>query len=453
MASIITNEFRLENLKAFKAALADTVNNSFYLFIGRISEWTNEAVPPTPVDSGEMIRDTHDELLAGKKVTDTNVRQGIYLRPWTTGEFYDMYRHDYDGSVTGTSLVGAATTPDHLFEANYYVIDPTSLRVYKCLYNRSHTTNAIVASTVMPTTTATAPQATADGYVWKYMFEVQSGDAADYNTPSFVPAPTTDVDSVSGADGGIYACVITNVGSGYSTDPTVVIEGDGTGATATVVRTTNTVTYITMTNVGSGYTHATISFTGGGGTNAAAKAILSPAGGHATAPADELGGIYMIVARKLIGDEGGDFTVENSPRQLGLLKNPTLSAVLVTSNTVQFCRELVFQNPITGGPFTANEIIDGATSLAQGRVVDYDAGTRVLRYVLLVNGDNERPEFVDSEVVTGADSSASGTTLVSGGALMGETDEYTGKIIYFENRRAIARDAAQTEDYRLVVEF
>lgn len=452
MASIITNEFRLENLKAFKAAMADTVNNSFYLFIGRISEWANESVPPTPVDSGEMIRDTFDELLAGKKVTDSNARQGIYLREWTTGQYYDMYRHDYDGSVAGVSLVGVATTPDSLFEANYYVIDPTSLRVYKCLYNRDHTTNAVVASTVMPTTTATAPQTTADGYVWKYMFTVQAGDAADYNTPSFVPAPTTDVDGVSGADGGIYAAVITNVGSGYTSDPTVTIDGDGTGATATVVRTTNTVTYITMTAAGTGYTHATITISGGSGTGATAKAILSPAGGHATAPADELGGIYMIVARKLIGDEGGDFTVANSPRQLGIIKNPTLSSVLVTSSTVQFSRELELQNSVTG-VFTANELIDGGTSGALGRVVDYDSTNRILRYVLLVNTSNERPDFADNEVITGQDSTATGTTLVTNGVLPGEADEYTGKIIYFENRRAIARDAAQTEDYRLVVEF
>jgi len=448
MASIITNQFRLENLKAFKAAMADTVNNAFYLFIGRITPWANESVPPTPVDSDEMLRDTFDELLAGKKVIDTNARQGIYLRQWNSGEYYDMYRHDYDGTVAGVSLVGAATTPDSLFEANYYVVDPVSLRVYKCLYNRGNTSNAAVASTVMPTTTATAPEVTADGYVWKYMFTVPAGDAADYNTPSFVPAPTTDINSVSGPDGGIHAIVVTNVGSAYATPPSVVIEGDGAGATATAVTAGNQVVRVDMTAAGTGYTRATISFTGGGGSSAAAKAVISPAGGHATAPADELGGIWLIIARKLIGDEGGDFTVANSPRQLGIVKNPTLSSVLVTSSTVQFCRQLV----ITGatGAFEANELIDGGTSGALGRVVDWDGTGGVLRYVLLTNTANERPDFSGAETVTGQTSTESG---VVGSVAGGESDEATGKILYFENRRAIARDAAQTEDYRLVVEF
>jgi hypothetical protein len=107
---------------------------------------------------------------------------------------------------------------------------------------------------------------------------------------------------------------------------------------------------------------------------------------------------------------------------------------------------------ITGatGAFEANELIDGGTSGALGRVVDWDGTGGVLRYVLLTNTANERPDFSGAETVTGQTSTESG---VVGSVAGGESDEATGKILYFENRRAIARDAAQTEDYRLVVEF
>ena len=74
----------------------------------------------------------------------------------------------------------------------------------------------------------------------------------------------------------ISAITVTNAGSGYTEAPTVVIVGDGTGATASATIDPNTgqVTGITMDTVGSGYTSAFVSFSGGGGSGAAASATI-----------------------------------------------------------------------------------------------------------------------------------------------------------------------------------
>lgn len=78
---------------------------------------------------------------------------------------------------------------------------------------------------------------------------------------------------------GIDTIGVDTGGSAYTAAPTVVITGDGTGATATAVLTADAVTSVTVDTAGSGYTEApTISFTGGGGTGATATAVLLGSG-------------------------------------------------------------------------------------------------------------------------------------------------------------------------------
>jgi hypothetical protein len=79
-----------------------------------------------------------------------------------------------------------------------------------------------------------------------------------------VPAAFTGVDSID----------IINPGINYTSDPTVTIIGDGTGATATAKVLGNKVVEITVTNKGSNYSRATVSITGGGGSQATAVTKL-----------------------------------------------------------------------------------------------------------------------------------------------------------------------------------
>jgi hypothetical protein len=78
-------------------------------------------------------------------------------------------------------------------------------------------------------------------------------------------------------NGGVCGGAITNVGSGYTSVPTVNIgapPAGGTQATAIAVVTNQTVTQIQMTNWGAGYTAVpSMTITGGGGASAAATAL------------------------------------------------------------------------------------------------------------------------------------------------------------------------------------
>ena len=75
----------------------------------------------------------------------------IPRRNWTTGTTYDIYRHDYEEYVTGSTStkVTANSTATTLFDATFYVLT-SDRNVYKCLDNDGNT-----ASTVEPTGTST----------------------------------------------------------------------------------------------------------------------------------------------------------------------------------------------------------------------------------------------------------------------------------------------------------
>jgi hypothetical protein len=73
---------------------------------------------------------------------------------------------------------------------------------------------------------------------------------------------------------GVSEIQVTNAGTGYTSEPTVTITGDGTGAVATAVLTNGKITNIVITNRGINYTRALVSITGGGGYGASAIAIL-----------------------------------------------------------------------------------------------------------------------------------------------------------------------------------
>jgi len=92
------------------------------------------------------------------------------------------------------------------------------------------------------------------------------GNGYTYATVNIVGNGTGATATVHTQKNFIQAYEITNVGSGYTSNPTVTINGDGHEATATAQITAGGVTDIVITNGGHGYTFATMTISGGGGT-------------------------------------------------------------------------------------------------------------------------------------------------------------------------------------------
>ncbi|WP_075184668.1 hypothetical protein [Teredinibacter haidensis] len=74
----------------------------------------------------------------------------------------------------------------------------------------------------------------------------------------------------------VNSMTVTDGGSGYSVGDSVVINGDGVGATAEVgSETSGVIDIITITAAGSGYTVATVDCSGSGNGDATATAAVS----------------------------------------------------------------------------------------------------------------------------------------------------------------------------------
>lgn len=428
MPSAVANKFRIHNAQQFKEAFDEASNTVIYFYIGGPSPFTNDLTPPTPILTTANIEYTPwEDMIAMKRVQPSDVSHVIPRYNWTANTVYVAFD---DKTTTLTS-------------DQFYVLTD-EYDVYKCLNN-----NGSTQSTVKPTGSSTSPFSTADGYLWKFMYHVTTGDALKFLTTNYMPVKKLDSDDSSAQwdvqqaaiDGAVHRIKVTSGGSGYATAPSVVITGDGSGANATAVLTSNAVSSIIVNNIGSGYTRAVVSFSGGGGANAAATAIISPKGGHGADPVEELGGIFVLVNTRLDGTESSTFSVSNEFRKIGLIRDPYLYGTS-TRATGSVYRQ-TFRYTVTGvtGTFAVDETVTSGSNTAT--VVEWDSANNYLYCTA------PSPEYFAN---TASLSTGSGSATINGIATPG-VQPYSGDILYIENRSPIHRAADQIEDVKLIVEF
>ena len=452
MPAIITSRFRLENASNFKEAIA---SDSVYLSIGKSDNWNSalggaETTAPTPVDTLVERNDFWQNAIALKKIDSSLVTHIIPRYNWTLGQTYVPWD---DAS-------------DSIFTQTFYVIT-SEFKVYK-LINKLHTATTVQ---IEPTHTAQAPTNAGDGYIWKYMYTVTAAEATAFMTNLYMPVKTAVIptggvignlspedqtrynyQTNSASDvGKIYRIQVTAGGTGYTSVPTVVINGNGSGATATAVVSGGVVTRIDVDTNGANYSVVSVSFTGGGGSGAVARAILSPKGGHGTDPVSELGGFYIGMRVVLNGPEGsGDFIVNGATfRQIGVIKNPYNhgTTTIATGTTLSALKSLTLAGGSAGGFQVGDYITDSGGSGARAYVDAFDSTAGVIKYHQ--NDKTGYVPFAATMTITGA-SAGSGSIGSLGNP---EADRFSGDVMFIENRAAIIRSASQLEDIKMILEF
>jgi len=464
MTAIVTSKFRTLNAENFKADIADA-GTSVYVGIGKSDVWslttsdTTDTTPFTPTDTLDQLGEAHQNVFAYKLLGANDVSHVVPRHTWTSGRTYV----EWDSN-----------DPD-IFDKAFYVIT-SEFKVYKCIKTGAS------GSTQEPTQTLTVPQAESDGYTWKYMYTVSVADAEKFLTTSYMPVKTVSLayandaaaeSALSEADyaqylnqkasrdhanaGGIERIEVVAGGTGYTSDPTVYITGNGSSAQATATRTGQVVSSITVSNKGTDYTVADVRISGGGGSDASVRAVISPAGGHGVDPVKELGGFFVAVNTLLEGTGGGDLTVGNDFRQVTLVKNPTnySTSTISTATTLNATGALDFASKT--GTFQVDELItqgSGAT-LVQAYIVSIDSGTGEVYYNQ--NSKTGYGTFAHGagNTVTGQISGAQGTPKTSASDFLTnpEVNKESGQIIFMENRNPINRTATQIEDIKVIIEF
>jgi len=485
MPAIITDRFRIHNSEQFQEAFSETSGNTMYLGIGRPqafatstrgdSRTNNEGTDTAPLTPADNLNAQHfpfDDLMAAKKIADSDVTFAIPRRNWTTGTTYDIYRHDYGEYATGTTTaITANSGASTLHDSAFYVLT-AARNVYKCLDNDGNT-----ASTVEPTGTATTVLTTSDGYKWKYMYTLSASQQANFLSTDFMAVATNSTVSSAAVDGAINICKIKTAGSGGSdgTHTGIAIRGDGSSGVVSVTVTSGAVTAVTVTTPGTGYTFATISnaqIVAAGATSlsgAEIDVIIEPKGGHGKNAIEELGGFYVMMNTSLEGTESGnsgDLTVANDFRKITLIRDPNAGGSAATSTTLRATKAI----NLTGvsGSYVVDEKITQASTGAVGKVVEWDSTNSILYYIQTrhtnegIDTNGNQTAFSGTNVVSGA-GGATGTPTTStstidsvsftSGYSASEIDHDSGDILYIENRAPITRAADQTENIKLVIEF
>ena len=547
MPAIITSKFRFHNAEQFKESFSEAVPSNYYLFVGRPSEFSTatgggtDSAPPTPIDNRTSESNHWDAMMAAKKIGSTGVAHAIPRRDLDTSgsTTYDMYRPNYSSSTAAKS--GAT----NLLDSTFYFMT-SAYRVYKVLNNGSSfgVTGVAFSGGAEPTQMDTNPF-TFGGYLLKYMYTLSTQDVQNFLTPDFIPVPTAAESGKDLADGSINVILITDQGThtgaaiAHDADRVVnnvPIRGDGYGGTCSVTiggelgSLDGKVSAIAVSEQGQGYTHANITKDdiveqyvlqyGSESENPALayssdptfEVVIGPDGGHASNPARELGGHFIMMDTKLQTTEGYDFSVVNDFRQVGVVRDP-YSYGTSTAFTSSTARQTYAIKVASGnvGAFTVDEKIsqdipiqtissiasnaagttftytvgtsrkvNGVQTLTsgvsyttddpQGIVVEWDASNRVLFYVRNsytdqgVDANKQTIPFCGAGTITGATSSATGTadlaysstlnnTIFVTGYANPEMQPDSGDVIYVENRKPISRASDQTEDIKLIVEF
>jgi len=201
--NLVTNYLNLHNAKQFRESISETANSIYYVFAGRHTPYVggDETIPDLVNTNDTVNIDPYKLMVFGKKVSNSDVKVMIPRYNWVSNTVYTAY--------SGNTNITACS---------YYAVvnAVSSFHVFKVLGN-----NKGVPSTISPNINDTGADdefySTADGYVWKYMYTINSSDFSKFATDDYIPVvPSANV-SGNAVSGAIDVISISYAGSNYNT--------------------------------------------------------------------------------------------------------------------------------------------------------------------------------------------------------------------------------------------
>lgn len=193
MAILTVNQI-IDNIDSFINNIKK-LSKSYYMFVGKPDPWNDDATPPIANASIEQVElSLYRDLAYGKLIANNDVSYMIRKTEWTNNTIFAQY---------------SKNDPD-LIDKDFYVLTDIG-EVYKCIYNNQNKVSTIKPSLNTPTGTFK----TSDGYIWKYMYTVETTANNKFSTNSYIPV-TIDANVESSAIAGTIDYInITSSGTNY----------------------------------------------------------------------------------------------------------------------------------------------------------------------------------------------------------------------------------------------
>lgn len=450
MPAIVTDALRTLLARQFYDQFVNATAR-YYVGIGRSEVWDSSDTVPYPQNTPIQQQAVRNQMQSVKKVQATSLVVPRYN--WSNGAIYSQW----DDAVSGYP-----TQP-------YYVMNDNN-NVYICLETGRNNAGVAVPSTSEPTGSNNQPQRYPDGYVWKFLFTVSASRANDFMSSNYLPVQQQDAtDSNStgielkqeeiqntAVPGAVNSVVITSVGAGYTSNPTVTITGTGSGAQAIarIDSATGTLAWIKMADSsalneqirGSGYTLAQATLSGGGAsTQATARVVLGPDSGiGADARVDLKSGAIMFHSR--IEGTDSNFIINQDFRQVSLIKDIKDNTGTIFTNTTGSTLKSMKLSTVVSS-FTKDKIIEGQTTLAKAFIDDIDSN----RIYYHQTDSTGHIAFQDGEAIT--EFNGAGQGIIDSALIAPQVDPNTGDILYIDNRAPVLRSNIQAEDVKIIIQF
>lgn len=169
MAEVLTTKLKSDTTRMF---MTDIQNNDFYVFISSVTTDTRKTATNAQYSKNEFLENT----VFGKKVLGSDTKFMIKYNPWQKDAVYVQYDDRID--LEGEKFYAVVGPNDN---------DTGDYRVFKCLYNNNG--GKSIAPPNWNAYTTDQIYATADKYVWKFMYAIESNEFEAYNAVGYIPLP------------------------------------------------------------------------------------------------------------------------------------------------------------------------------------------------------------------------------------------------------------------------
>ena len=445
MSAIINNSFRKYQADNFIGSFS---TNNIYLAIGKNDPWAGasageyiETTPsdtsiPVPIDTTVSSFLHYDDMIAMKKIASSSTSHVLKRVDWTSGTVYVEYNH----------------LQDDIIDQDFFVFTE-DFNVYKCISN-----NGGAASTVKPTSDSVDIIETADGYRWKFMYEVQQADVLKYVTTDWIPVKYLTADDSTAqwnvqqaaVDGSLEHIDVTAGGAGYYSNTGTA----QTGSTANTIKLA-----ATASSVDDYYNDMTVYITSGTGAGEL-KTITDYVGGTRTAtvstnwtatPTDT--SVYQVMPALTIATTTGSGAIYRvSAVTAGAITKVTSvtkgtnyrdATATISSGSGASCILTPMIGPVNGHGKDAVTELGGAKVMLNTRLIGLDGSD------FPINDDFRKVHLIINPKVSAAGNALATATTYSASEILSDS----GSIIYTEFRAPINRAPDSTEDIKLVIEF
>ena len=448
MTAIITDPLKTRLAQLMLDEVNDTTDSAqYYIGIGKSDQYSDaDDNVINPVQTLQEEREFRNNLQSIIKVGAASLV--IPRFNWSAGSTYSAFTD---------SVVGIPTN-------SYYVLTEDN-HVYICLKTGtgSSSVQPNYADNIQnPGQQITSTFETADGYRWKYLYELSASDTSSFLSASFIPVKKVFGGGVGGAEtsqvsvqaaavnGKVIGFVIDSAGAGYSSAPTVTVVGDGVGAiSGTPTLAGGGVSVISIDSAGgggSGYTFADTIVSGGSPDKPAKiRPVIAPIGGIGADARQDLKAKSIMFNAKPTGTNTNTFIIDQDFRQIGLIRSmgDSADAIDPISSAAEKALRIVPVADTTKFSVDDEVTAGSGTTLAKGFVDEIGTG-QILIHQNSRTGFNT---FQNGETITGG----GGPTTINGDELKSTADPHTGQLLYIENRAAISRTSTQTEDIKIVI--